>query len=111
MNTDKIFAERLAAEYAPPKERRVIALKKLDRYAKRPAVIIAYVFGVTMTLLFATGLVSAAKDIILGTVLVAVGILGMAVNHPIYEKLLNKAKQRYAFDIVELAKDISEYDY
>ena len=39
-----------------------------------------------------------------------VGTLGMALNFPLYEILLNKAKQRYAFDIVELAKDICRYD-
>jgi len=110
MNTDKIFAEALAAEYAPKRERKVIALRKLDRYAKRPAVIFAYVFGVMMTLLFGVGVVLVAKDILWGMAFAVVGIWGMTVNYPIYEKLLNKAKQRYAFDIVELAKDICEYD-
>lgn len=31
MNTDKIYAEAIANEYAPKKTSKVIALKKLDR--------------------------------------------------------------------------------
>ena len=34
MNTDKIFAEAIANEYAPKKASKVVALKKLDRKAK-----------------------------------------------------------------------------
>ena len=110
MNTDKIYAEMLAAEYAPKTECRVIALRKLDRYAKRPAVIVAYVFGVIMTLHFGAGMFLISKEFLIGIALAAVGTLGMALNYPLYEILLNKAKQRYAFDIVELAKDICRYD-
>ena len=52
MNTDKIYAEQLANEYAP-------------------------------------------KDT-------------SKVNYPIYKKLLAQGKQKYAFEIMELAKEISE---
>ena len=38
MNTDKIYAEQLANEYAPKDTSKVIALRKLDAKAKRPAV-------------------------------------------------------------------------
>ena len=30
------------------------------------------------------------------------------VNYPIYKKLLAQGKQKYAFEIMELAKEISE---
>ena len=109
MNTDKIYAEMLAAEYAPKTERRVIALRKLDRYAKRPAVIFAYVLGGIMTLHYGVGIFLISKDLLIGLVLAIFGTLGMALNYPLYEKLLNKAKRRYAFEIVELAKDICRY--
>ena len=33
---------------------------------------------------------------------------GMGVNYPIYKKLLAQGKQKYAFEIMELAKEISE---
>ena len=39
MNTDKIYAEQLANEYTPKDTSKVVALKKLDAKAKRPATI------------------------------------------------------------------------
>ncbi len=37
MNTDKIYAEAIANEYAPKNTSKVVALKKLDMRAKRAA--------------------------------------------------------------------------
>ena len=50
MNTDKIYAEALASEYAPKETSKVTALKKLDRKAKLPAEIFTYTFGVISAL-------------------------------------------------------------
>jgi len=33
---------------------------------------------------------------------------GMGVNYPIYKKLLAQGKQKYAYEIMELVKEISE---
>ena len=33
---------------------------------------------------------------------------GMGVNYPIYKRILENGKKRYAFEIIELAKEISE---
>lgn len=45
MNTDKIYAEAIANEYAPKEASKVLALKKLDMKAKSKANIFAYTFG------------------------------------------------------------------
>lgn len=42
MNTDKIYAESIAKEYAPKETSKVVALRKLDNKAKRSANIFAY---------------------------------------------------------------------
>ena len=39
MNTDKIYAESIAKEYAPKDSSKIVALRKLDRKAKMPATI------------------------------------------------------------------------
>ena len=39
-----------------------------------------------------------------------VGIIGVSVNYPIYKKLLASGKKKYAFEIMTLAKEISESD-
>ena len=42
-----------------------------------------------------------------GIVIGCVGILGVSINYPIYKKWLNSRKNRYANDILTLAKEIS----
>ena len=51
MNTDKIYAEQLANEYAPKNDSKVIALRKLDARAKLPATIFTYNFGIISALI------------------------------------------------------------
>ena len=116
MNTDKLYAEQLANEYAPKDTSKVVALRKLDARAKMPANVFAYTFGVVMALVFGTGLCLAmgeigggtAAMIALGIVVGVVGMAGMGINYPIYKKLLARGKQKDAFEIMHLAREISE---
>ena len=50
MNTDKIYAESIANQYAPKDTSKVVALRKLDLEAKQAAEMLAYTFGVLGTL-------------------------------------------------------------
>ena len=114
MNTDKIYAEAIANEYAPKDTSKVLALRKLDRKAKSKANIFAYTFGVLMTLVLGLGMclamgalgdgggLAAAGGIILGL------LAGAGLNYPIYKKLLSAGKEKYAFEIIQLAREISE---
>lgn len=116
MNTDKIFAEQLANEYAPKDTSKVVALRKLDAKAKLPATIFTYSIGIISALVFGLGMCLAMGQIgnsstisfALGIVIGVLGMLGIAVNYPIYRKMLRLGKQKYAFDIMQLAKEISE---
>lgn len=118
MNTDEIYAKLLAAEYAPKTSRKIIALRKLDKKAKQPAVIFAYIFGVVATLIFGIGIclltvyfvMPSSMRLYLGIQLFTIGLLAMTFNCSLFKKMLKKAKQRYAFEIVELAKEICKYD-
>lgn len=80
MNTDKIYAESIAKEYAKKDDSKVIALRKLDCRAKMPATIFTYTFGIIL----------------------------ISVNYPIYKKMLDSGKKKYAYDIMKLAKEITE---
>ena len=115
MNTDKIYAESIAKEYAPRDNSKIAALRKLDNKAKLPATIFTYSFGIASALVFGTGMCLAMQVIgegvlhmVLGIVVGGVGMLGCGLNYPIYKKLLAKGKKKYAFEIVELAREISE---
>lgn len=118
MNTDKIYAEAIASEYAPKDTSKVVALKKLDRKAKSKANIFGYTFGVIMALVLGVGMclsMGALGDggtatMIAGIVVGIIGMVGIGFNYPIYKKMLASGKKKYAFEIVQLAKEISEED-
>ncbi len=116
MNTDKIFAEAIASEYAPKDTSKVVALRKLDRKAKGPANIFAYSFGILMTLVLGVGMCLSMEVLGeggavmtgVGILLGILGIVGVGLNYPIYKKLLRTGKEKYAFEIMQLAREISE---
>ena len=115
MNTDKIYAESIAKEYAPKDNSKIIALRKLDRKAKSPATIFSYTFGVVSSLTLGTGMCFAMQvlgstmtSMAIGIAIGIVGIIGCSINYAIYKKMLEKGKNKYAYEIVELAREISE---
>ena len=115
MNTDKIYAEHLANEYAPKETSKVNALRRLDARAKLPATIFTYTFGIISALLAGLGMCLSMNVIGSGSAFTAVGIIlgiigfiAMGVNYPIYKKLLEIGKQKYAFEIIQLAKEITD---
>ena len=115
MNTDKIIAESIAKDYAPKESSKLVALKKLDNKAKLPATIFTYSCGIISALVFGTGMCLSMQVIgngltgmVLGIAVGIIGLIGCGVNYPIYKKMLEKGKAKYAYEIVELARQISE---
>ncbi len=115
MNTDKIYAQNLANEYAPKDDSKVIALKKLDAKAKTPANVFAYTFGIAAVLVAGTGMCLSMRVIgngnaafALGIVLGVLGFVAAGFNYSLYKIILEKGKEKYAFEILQLAKEISE---
>ena len=115
MNTDKIIAESIAKDYAPKDNSKLVALKKLDNRAKLPATIFTYSFGIASSLVVGIGMCLAMQVIgsglasmVLGIIIGIIGFVGCGVNYPIYKKKLENDKAKYAYEIVELARQISE---
>ncbi len=115
MNTDKILAEAIAKDYAPKDNSKIVALKKLDNRAKLPATIFTYSFGIVSALVFGTGMCLAMRVIgsgitgmVLGIIVGMIGMIGCAVNYPIYKRMLEKGKAKYAYEIVQLAREIAD---
>ena len=115
MNTDKIWAEAIAKDYAPKDSSKIVALKKLDNRAKLPATVFTYSWGIASALLFGTGMCLAMQVIgnglagmLLGIAIGVLGMVGCGVNYPLYRKMLERGKAKYAYEIVELARQISE---
>lgn len=114
MNTDKIYAESIAKEYAPKDTSKVVALRKLDRKAKLPANMFAYTLGIISALVVGVGMclsmevLGGGQYMVIGIIIGLLGFVGAGINYPIYRNLLQKGKQKYAFEIIELARQISD---
>ncbi len=116
MDTDRIIAESIAKDYARDDHSQLYALKKLDKKAKLPAKVFAYTFGVLSSLVFGLGMCLSMRTIgesiksgkILGIVIGIVGIMGVGLNYPIYKKIMERSKEKYSYEIIELAKKIAE---
>ncbi len=114
-NLDAVYAERIASEYDQKPASKLIALKKLDKKAKLPAAVFAYTFGILGALILGIGMCLCMGQIgeglafamPLGVAIGAAGIAMVSVNYPIYKRLLAKGKRKYAYEIMELAKEIS----
>ena len=80
-----------------------------------PATIFTYSIGVISSLVFGAEMCLTMVQIGSGTdfsfadgiILGIAGLLGMGIDYPIYKRILKKGKQKYAFEIMELAKDIT----
>lgn len=115
MNTDKIYAEHIANEYAPKQTSKVKALRRLDAKAKNPAKIFSFTFGIISALILGVGMCLSMKvigggsalAIGAGIVIGSLGILGVSLNYPLYKKILTKSKNKYAPDIIRLANEIA----
>ena len=115
MNTDKIYAEQIANEYAPRQTSKVKALKRLDAKAKNPANIFAFSFGIVSSLILGTGMCLSMGIIganttwmmVLGIIIGCVGIVGVSINYLLYKTILANSKRKYASDIIKLANEIA----
>lgn len=100
-NLDKVYAKRIAEEYAPKTTTKVVQLKKLDQKVKRPANIFAFTFGTISALIAGAGMsmimtdfgFSGATGIVIGIILGVVGFIGCGVNYLTYLKILKSRKE------------------
>ena len=113
MNTDKIYAEHIANQYAKKENTKVKQLKKLCEKAQLPATIFAFTFGIISSLILGVGMCLSMNVIgaginafIAGIVIGVTGIICCGVNYPIYKKMLENGKNKYGCDIIALAQEI-----
>lgn len=51
---------------------------------------------------------SGTAAIVAGIIIGIIGFVLCGINYPIYKKMIEKGKAKYAYEIVELAREISE---
>lgn len=116
---DKEFAvEKIRSQYTEQEHTELDDLKALDAKVKRPAKVFGYTYGSVAALVMGAGMSLVMTEI--GSVLglektlmlgIVVGIAGLAMScstYPIYKKILNSRKKKYADKIVELSDRITK---
>ena len=113
--TEQKYAKKMIAEYGAKQPSKVDELKKLDCRAKKPPMVIALIMGIAGCLIFGLGLCLAMQIIgktvpfmILGIILGIVGGAVMGVTYPVYSKMLESRKRKFASQILAASQEILE---
>ena len=116
MKDTEFVVEKIRSQYTEAEHTELDALKALDAKVKRPAKVFGYTYGSIGAIVMGAGMSLVMTDI--GSMLgmtdamvpgIAVGIAGLATvltTYPIYKKILNSRKKKYAHQIMELSERV-----
>ena len=102
-------------KYLPQEESKLEELKRLDNTVQTSGMTESLSTGIVGVLVFGLGLCLAMQVIVSGQFFrilgIVVGIIGSAIMlsaYPIYRKVMEKAKDKYAPRILELTEELSK---
>ena len=116
-NHDQEFlVQKIRTQYTEKQHTELDKLKELDAKVKRPANVFAYTFGSISAVVMGAGMslvmteigevIGLASAMVPGVVIGVVG-MGMALStYPLYKKILNSRKKKYADKILALSEKI-----
>lgn len=96
-------------QYLPPEEKGgVERMRELDSKVKNLPMIISLTLGIIGILIFGTGfaLVLEWKLMLWGIIVSILGLVPIVLAYPVYSLLLNKNKQKYGKEILQLAEKL-----
>jgi len=117
-NDREFLVEKIRTQYVVKEHTQLDELKALDKKVKKPANVFAYVFGTIGALVMGTGMTLTMDVIRPGTYFgitigestmmigILIGIVGMTMvltNYPIYKKMLESRRKKYADQIIKLS--------
>ena len=118
MKDQEFMVEKIRSQYIEQKHTELDALKALDTKVKRGANVFGYTYGSIGAVIMGAGMSLVMTDIganigLTATLIpgVAVGVVGMGMvlsTYPIYKKILNARKKKYAHQIMELSDRITK---
>ncbi len=108
----KGYVESIRGRYEPKSEgqAKLERLQALDREARRPAQLVAAIFGALGTLVLGVGMCLAMKVIgdlmVLGIVIGLIGLAMVSANYFIYKAILKSRQKKYAEKILALSDEL-----
>jgi orotate phosphoribosyltransferase-like protein len=115
-NDQEFLVQKIRTQYTEKQHTELDALKELDAKVKRPANVFAYTYGSVSAIVMGAGMSLVMTDI--GSVVglasamvpgIAIGVVGMGMaltTYPIYKRILNSRKKKYAPEIMALSEKI-----
>ena len=116
-NHDQEFlVQKIRTQYTENKHAELDELKALDAKVKKPANIFAYTYGSVGAVVMGSGMSLVMTEI--GATIgltsamvpgIAIGVVGMCMalsTYPIYKRILNNRKKKYATEILKLSDKI-----
>ena len=118
-NHDQEFlVQKIRTQYTEKQHTELDALKALDAKVKRPANVFAYIYGSLGAIVMGAGMSLVMTEI--GSIIglentmvpgIAVGVVGLALaltTYPVYKKILNSRKKKYAPQILALSEKLMQ---
>lgn len=115
-NEKEYLVQKIRTQYTGKEHTELDELKELDRKVRYPASIFACIFGSVSALIMGSGMslimtdigksIGISESFIPGLALGIAGILMAVLNYPIYRKILNARRKKYAKQIVALSDKI-----
>ena len=117
-NDQEFLVQKIRTQYTQKQYTELDELKALDAKVKRPANVFGYTYGSIGAIIMGAGMSLVMTEI--GSVIglanamvpgIAVGVVGLAMvvsTYPIYKKMLNSRKKRYAPQVLALSKKLME---
>lgn len=112
-NDQEFLVQKIRTQYTEKQHTELDELKALDAKVKKPANVFAYAYGSVSAVVMGTGMSLVMTDI--GAMVgltsamvpgIVIGVIGMGLalsTYPIYKKLLNNRKKKYAAEIMALS--------
>ena len=112
----EFMVQKIRTQYTERENTQLDALKALDKKVKKPANVFAVVFGSISAVVMGSGMSLVMTDIgsiigiespmFPGIIIGVVGLVMALLTYPMYKKILNSRKKKYASEIIKLSDSI-----
>ena len=118
MKDKEFVVEKIRSQYTEAEHTELDALKALDARVKKPAKVFGFTYGSLGAIVMGAGMSLVLTDIgavlgmtetlIPGIVVGVAGLVAVLTTYPIYKKILNSRKKKFAPQIMELSDRITK---
>ena len=115
-NDQEFLVQKIRTQYTEKQHTELDTLKELDAKVKKPANIFAYTYGSVSAIIMGAGMSLVMTEI--GTILgltsamvpgIAIGVVGLSMvltTYPIYKKILEGRKKKFAPEILKISEQL-----